>query len=312
MPATKPCNPPRGKSFPRGGLPVFTTRAIALTLHCLRRTSWVRRVTAAAEWLQEGRDAEATVLRRIAGWERRLLPMLRFAPFRAGFLGLLDLRVPGTTRHLLCRKVWFFAQAERFLAEGHSQVVILGAGLDPLGVRLCRRFPHARVVEVDREASMAVKREVFAHVPNLRCVTTEEAPVEEDLESLGCNPSRPTLVLAEGLLMYLNPAAVAGVFERLAASTRAPLRFAFSYLDVTELADPTSPIARLARALERRRLPERFTWSTTPGALRGFLKSNRYALHETMGAGKLAAHVLDEAPPRRNYGEWVATASTHD
>jgi O-methyltransferase involved in polyketide biosynthesis len=282
-----------------------------LTLHCLRGTPWVRRHAAVAGWLQEGRDGEATLLRRLGGLERWLLPVLRVPLFRAAFLGLVDLRVPGTTRHLLCRKVWFFAQAGRFLAAGHSQVIILGAGLDPLGLRLCRRFAHARVVEVDREPSMTVKREVFALVPNLRCVTTEDAPVE-DLESLGCDPAQPTLVLAEGLLMYMEPAEVAGVFERLAASTRAPLRFAFSYLNITDLADPSSPIARLARALERRRPAERFTWSTTPGALRGFLTSKCYALHETMSAGELAAHALDEAPAGRRYGEWVAVASTHD
>ena len=311
-----PGNHPRGNSSPRGRLPTFTTRAIGMMMHCVRQTPWVRKLDNAAEWLRHGENAERDILNRVPGWDRRLLPWLRFSPFRAVFLGVIEFRIPGTVQHLLCRKIWFHEQGVACLETGEaSQVVILGAGLDPLGLRLCRQFEHASVIEVDRPAPMDIKREAFADVLNLRFVDVEAESIEAgpigDLASLGCDPDLPTLVIAEGLLMYLDPSDVARTFERFAASSRAPLRFAFSYLSVARLADPTSPIARLARALERRRPPEHFAWSTTPEALPGFLTAKNYTLKETISSSALAARILDGRARPRDYGEFVAIAATN-
>ncbi|MEU9886219.1 class I SAM-dependent methyltransferase [Sphaerisporangium sp. NPDC051011] len=95
---------------------------------------------------------------------------------------------------------------------GARQVVLLGAGLDTRAFRL--DWPRGQVVyEIDREDVLAFKHRVLdglAAVP-----TATRRPIAADLRgdwagsllSAGFDPAAPTAWLAEGLLLYLPPAA---------------------------------------------------------------------------------------------------------
>ena len=60
----------------------------------------------------------------------------------------------------MLRKRWIESRVRAKIAAGASQVVVLGAGLDTLGVRLASERPDLRVVEIDHPATLAVKRSV--------------------------------------------------------------------------------------------------------------------------------------------------------
>jgi O-methyltransferase involved in polyketide biosynthesis len=48
---------------------------------------------------------------------------------------------PGIVRHWMLRKRWIESRVRARIAAGASQVVVLGAGLDTLGVRLASELP---------------------------------------------------------------------------------------------------------------------------------------------------------------------------
>ena len=60
----------------------------------------------------------------------------------------------------MMRKRWIESRVRAAIADGASQLVVLGAGFDTLGVRLAVERPDFRVVEIDHPATLAVKRSV--------------------------------------------------------------------------------------------------------------------------------------------------------
>ncbi|GAA0823617.1 class I SAM-dependent methyltransferase [Streptosporangium amethystogenes subsp. fukuiense] len=100
----------------------------------------------------------------------------------------------------------------RSVHAGARQVVLLGAGLDTRAFRL--DWPPGLVVyEIDREGVLAFKHRVLDDLAAAPAVTRRPiaADLREDwarsLLNTGFDPAVPTSWLAEGLLLYLPPAA---------------------------------------------------------------------------------------------------------
>lgn len=96
------------------------------------------------------------------------------------------------------------------------QVVIAGAGLDPLGVELAERYPGAAVFEIDRE-NMDLKRglldaagEPAARVTLVTADVADAAGVRRDLIAAGWDLGRGTVLVMEGVSYYLAPEALRG------------------------------------------------------------------------------------------------------
>ncbi|MGW4423236.1 class I SAM-dependent methyltransferase [Streptosporangium sp. NPDC004631] len=95
---------------------------------------------------------------------------------------------------------------------GARQVVLLGAGLDTRAFRL--GWPPGQVIhEIDREGVLAFKRHVLDGLAAIPAATRRPIAVDlrgdwaQSLVSTGFDPTVPTAWLAEGLLLYLPPAA---------------------------------------------------------------------------------------------------------
>jgi methyltransferase (TIGR00027 family) len=95
-----------------------------------------------------------------------------------------------------------------------SQIVILGAGLDGRAWRM-NELSNSVVFEVDHPDTQKEKRERIATLPiaarEVRFVPfdfTRDA-LDRALADAGHDPSRPTTWVWEGVIMYLEPAAVA-------------------------------------------------------------------------------------------------------
>lgn len=213
--------------------------------------------------------------------------------------------VPGMALHQVLRKLWLEEAVERSLKEGVRQVIVLGGGFDTLAARLARRHPSARFLEVDHPATQAVKRRALERAGYLGAnliLTPQDfnrLPWQDAHQGLtGFSAGLPTIVLCEGVLMYLDPPAVDRLFVGLAALPVPSLRFAFTYMEPR----PDGRIAfagasPLVSAWLRWR-KEAFTWGLARQDLDGFLASRGFALEQA----------ADDASLRKRYGEGVKGA----
>jgi methyltransferase (TIGR00027 family) len=132
-------------------------------------------------------------------------------------------------RHLIARTRFVDRQVLAALDAGVRQVVVAAAGYDGRALRYAR--PGVRWFELDHPATQADKRERLTRLGiDAADVTFVSAdfrsdPVAERLAAAGCDPGARSLVICEGLAIYLEPA----VLERL----------------LTELARATGPGSRL-------------------------------------------------------------------
>jgi methyltransferase (TIGR00027 family) len=115
------------------------------------------------------------------------------------------------------------------------QIVILGAGYDTRAARLPRA--GVRYFEVDHPATQAAKRATLARLDGypvaaatyVACDFEREDPIER-LRASGFASDEPSLVLWEGVVMYLTEPAIRATASRLAAGIDPRSLVAFDYV----------------------------------------------------------------------------------
>jgi len=198
--------------------------------------------------------------------------------------GIEAVTLPGIVAHFWRRKRWIETRCRRAIAQGFDRVIVLGAGFDTLGLRLCAEFPRQAFVEIDHPATQAAKRRALANSPmpapaNLELVPLdlEGAPLPDSVRDDG----RATFVIAEGLLMYLAPTETDRLFDALRALPVPRLRFLFSY--VTRWPDGSSGFHPRSRLIDRwlKWRGEPFKWSIEPQRIPEYLAGHGFGLVET-------------------------------
>jgi methyltransferase (TIGR00027 family) len=265
-----------------------TARLIAASLTCMRHAG-----------IAEGRvPAESLALAdavlRDAATARLLRNALRLRMVRRMLVALEAWALPGIQWHYVLRKQRLQQWAAQAHAQGYEQLLILGAGFDGLGLS----FAHCatlRVVELDHPATQAKKRLAMEHIgarpPNLHLhsIDLTSARLRDVLHGIELRRDAPTLVIAEGLLMYLPQRRCLAMARELLAWFRGRLRFAFSVMQ----ADARGHVgfARASPAVNRwlARRGEPFLWGCAAQALDAALV--RFQLRE------LARHDPNAAPP---------------
>ena len=125
-----------------------------------------------------------------------------------GMVPLADARLRA---HLGARTRFFDGQVLAAMGGGTDQVVILGAGYDDRSLRF--RSAGVRFFEVDLPRNQADKRRRLRRMgvdragPVLVAADFRVDDVAVLLDSAGHRADRPTLFVAEGLLVYLEPEA---------------------------------------------------------------------------------------------------------
>lgn len=281
------------------------------------------RLIAAATVLSfgDGREAEI-VSAESAAWcarllstsmsDRLLLSSVRSPIGRAVWRLAERLTLPGIVRHYALRKSFLEKVWRAARAEGCTQLLVLGAGLDTLGVRVAGADAEARVVEVDHPATQAIKRRVTGGLSGhpLRLVEGRlDRPgwAQALMASGELMPDRPTLAVLEGVSMYFREAEVAALLSELATLSVPRLRLALTLFD-RPAAGPVGfhPTSRLVAAWLRL-VGEPFRWGCGTDTLGPFLLSSGFRLARHVGPPEL--HVL-AGPPRGPilHGEGVAIA----
>lgn len=228
------------------------------------------------------------------GADRRLLASARSPAGRAWWRLVERATHPGIVRHWLLRKRWIESRVRGAITDGASQLVILGAGLDTLGVRLAAERPDLRVVEVDHPATLAVKRPVVEARMGSGGPLLAEADLSRDdvsgrlLPTALIDPVRHTVFVAEGLLMYLPESRVRALLTELAGATSAPARLVFSFM----IARPEGSIGFEPRSAPvswwLARKGEPFEWSLDPATADSFARELGWSVTAHADADVLA------------------------
>jgi len=216
----------------------------------------------------------------------------RVAALRGWVERYADRRAPGGRTSAIARTAYIDDAVRAAIRDGIDQVVILGAGFD------CRahRMPElagARVFEVDRAETQAVKRARVPPHPALRYVAVDflRDEVGAALAGAGWASSRRTLFLWEGVTNYLTEPAVVATLDWIGGTARGG-RVVFTYIHAG-LLDGTAAFLGGELLLDNvRRLGEPWTFGLHPEAVAGFVAARGLALREDLGANEYRERYL--------------------
>ena len=147
-----------------------------------------------------------------------------------------DPLLPGQFEAFGYRKAFCDRQVRGAIATGATQVLVLGAGYDTLAWRLAPEFPDVDFFEVDHPPTARRKARGIAAMGqrgNLHLLAQDlaEKQLTDVLNDTQEWDSRgQTVIIAEGLVLYLPPDAVADLFRQCAAVAGPESRIAFSYI----------------------------------------------------------------------------------
>jgi methyltransferase (TIGR00027 family) len=181
-------------------------------------------------------DLCAHVLETHSSQTRLFLKIIRQSWFRPIAKLIERITIPGILLHYVLRKKRIGELARSALAGGTTQVVILGAGFDPLSTELQRDFPTAHFWEIDHPATQRHKIQACYEIgiERVHFVAVDLSAAGLDGESLiskGFDPAKRTFWIAEGLLMYFPAAAVSSLMKTLGDLSASGSQFAFTFME---------------------------------------------------------------------------------
>jgi methyltransferase (TIGR00027 family) len=181
-------------------------------------------------------DVCADVLEAYSTRTRMLAKIVRQGWFRPIAKLLERITIRGILLHYALRKRCIARLVRSALISQTTQVVIIGAGFDPLSFELLRDFPSSRLWEIDHPATQRHKVPVFADsgAERLHFIAIDFATAAFDGEALiksGFDVAERTCWIAEGLLMYLTPDIVSSLMRTLAKLSTPGSEFVFTFME---------------------------------------------------------------------------------
>lgn len=215
--------------------------------------------------------------------------------------------LPGIILHYVLRKCAIAQAVTRALDEGCQCLVVLAAGFDALAWRTARRHPSVQVVEVDHPATQAIKVRAVGRThafPTFRPLDLETGMVADVLDQ-----TRPTVVVAEGLLMYFQEDRVCAILGGLARAVAPGSRLVFTCMTSDRNGRLGFPAGHplIDRWLSHHR--EVFRWGTRGEALPDLLGRVGWRRISHVAAQGLARRFLPPGCQRRSaVGEDIIVA----
>lgn len=197
--------------------------------------------------LPPGASTSTTALLRAVGLLARWQQAALRRPWVARGASRLDVHwMGGVARAGALRKRFVEDETRAGIDAGAEQVLIIGAGFDTLASRLGPRYFETRFIELDHPPTHRLKREAVTRlgepVPNIDFIAADLSarPLDEVLRRIeGWKRDAATVVVAEGVLMYLEQNEVRSLFERVHASTGPGTRVVFTYVGCDGTGRPT-------------------------------------------------------------------------
>lgn len=197
------------------------------------------------------------------------------------------------------RKRWMFDQVEAAIADGARQLLVVGAGFDPLAIRIAAEHEDVLCVEIDAPATSEPKRTGIEGAglsrPNHHVVAIDlsEKTLAEALRATPWRAEERSVVIAEGLLMYLEPDDVRRFFDAVVACTGAGSRLAFSSMDADERGRPHLAVLDAPLRFALRLAGERLRWGIRPPDVPEYLGASNLRVLEQPTIDALRARYFD-------------------
>lgn len=218
----------------------------------------------------------------------------------------------GAMAHFPLRKRFVEDQVREAIGGGAEQLLVIGAGLDTLAPRLAAELPALRAIEIDHPSTGEAKARGVAAAgmarDNLVLVPIDLAkhPLSAALGKTDWQTIR-SVVVAEGLLMYLPLDAVRALFTALHDHTGPGSRVVFTWLPESEGGMKLDRLTRAGIAM----VGEPVTFSMKPGNLGPFLKGLGWELlpavdlrERYLAGGPLAGETITDME-RFSVAEWA-------
>jgi len=181
-------------------------------------------------------DLYAQMLEMHSSQTRLLLKIIRQRWFRPIAKLSEHITIPGLLLHYALRKKCIRQLVRSALINGVTQVVIIGAGFDPLGFELHRDFQGVQFWEIDHPATQRHKLRALPEVgvERLHFVGVDLNATALDKDAViksSFDPAQPTCWIAEGLLMYLPVDIVTSLMTTLSSLSSSRSQFAFTFME---------------------------------------------------------------------------------
>jgi len=222
-------------------------------------------------------DLCARVLEDHSSQTRLFLKIVRQTWFRPIAKLVERITIPGILLHYALRKKCIRELVRSAVGNGVAQVVILGAGFDPLSSELQREFPTALFWEIDHPATqrhkvracseIGIERVHFVAVDLAAAGLETEALIKSDFD-----PAKRTFWIAEGLLMYFPADVVSSLMKTLSTLSAPGNEFAFTFME--KQGDGQLRFDSQTKLVDSwlRRRGEPFLWGTTRSELAEFIR----------------------------------------
>ena len=197
----------------------------------------------------------------------------------------------------------------REVADGATQVVLLGAGLDSRCYRLRDELGGAALFEVDHPVTAAVKAErleaIFGGMPehvNYVHVDFNTQDVGERLAAHGFDPAARSIVLWSGVTPYLEPDGVAESLRWFASGTGPGSAICFDYLwkEMLDGDDSFHGAPQLRKRVEEGGEP--FKFGIPRGGTKEFVERFGLVLEEDLGPDDAHERILHHAGEPYGFG----------
>lgn len=220
----------------------------------------------------------------LPGWLRAVVRLAALPLIGRALPWLVDRGWPLTRSSGVVRTRLIDDAVAEALANGATQLVLLGAGLDSRPYRLLHGRPVS-VFEVDHPATQRAKRErllaVLGELPsNVRYLSVdfERDDLQAALEAAGYAPAGRAVIVWEGVVSYLSAASVDRTFSILSRLAAPASRLIFTYVDRGAL-DGSIHFAEAARWRGWVRFSgEPFTFGFEPAELPAYLADRGFRL----------------------------------
>jgi methyltransferase (TIGR00027 family) len=181
-------------------------------------------------------DLCAQMLEGHSGQTRLFLRIVRQDWFRPIAKLIERLTIPGILLHYALRKKCIAGLVRSALINGATQVVIIGAGFDPLSLELHQQFPSAQFWEIDHPATQRRKLRSFSEIgtERLHSVAMDLSGTAFDAQALirgSFDPTQRAVWIAEGLLMYLTPDIVSSLMKTSKSLSAPGSQFVFTFME---------------------------------------------------------------------------------
>jgi methyltransferase (TIGR00027 family) len=198
--------------------------------------------------------------------------------------------LPGQFEAFAHRKAFCERQVREGIDDGATQILVLGAGYDTLGWRLAPEFSGVNFFEIDHPATAHLKArgiDSMGRRKNLRLVAEDlsKRKLSDVLKTdKSWDLSAQTVIIAEGLVMYLSSETVRDLFCQSAALVGDGSRIAFSYIPAGADGRPNAGRWTGLMLYLQKVTGEPWIWSIRAEELGEFLEETGWTIgHEVAG-----------------------------